>query len=380
MSHLTRIAVKGYRSLRDIDIDVSQPVNVLIGPNGAGKSNLLSALQLLSKLRTGGLEFFVSQAGGASQLLHYGASQTRTVEFQLDFETDRGHHNAYRVSLGHAAAHDRFVFLDELVGHRRAAGDSFDWISLGSGHTESKLRQAVADGPSTTLSPADHKTLQTLDFMFKRLNFFHFHDTSDSALLRSNARVSDALFLRSNGSNLAAYLHELTQSDDEDAKAAFRRIAGWVRKAAPMVRELSPTPVNGGAVRLDWVDDRGETFGSHQLSDGTLRALALLTGLGQPRSRLPIFCSIDEPELGLHPAALELLLEVADSVSAHCHLLLATQSPRVLERFGAASVIVCERVDFATRLRRLDPAELTQWLDEYTLGELFDSNLLGGRP
>lgn len=133
-------------------------------------------------------------------------------------------------------------------------------------------------------------------------------------------------------------------------------------------------------VRLDWVDDRGETFGPAHLSDGTLRAIALLTALGQPTALLPILSVIDEPELGLHPAALTMLCALIKSVAAHRQVIVSTQSPAVLDEFAPEDVVVAERKDGATSLHRLDPKELASWLDDYSLSELYDKNVLGGRP
>jgi predicted ATPase len=146
------------------------------------------------------------------------------------------------------------------------------------------------------------------------------------------------------------------------------------------VKTLVPTAVNGNAVRLDWIDDQDERFGAHQLSDGTLRAIALITALAQPVSRLPKFMSIDEPELGLHPSAIRLIAELARSISHHTQILFATQSTTFLNHFEPSEVVVVERHDGASSLKRLDEEELSSWLDEYTLSEIFDKGVIGGRP
>jgi predicted ATPase len=222
-------------------------------------------------------------------------------------------------------------------------------------------------------------TAKTVDYWLSQLTFFHFHDTSMTSALRTHARAADDRDLRSDGSNLAAYLGRLEHSDEGKA---WRRINHFVGRIAPSVKALSPTPTanNGNAVRLDWIDDQDERFGAHQLSDGTLRAIALITALAQPTQTLRKFISIDEPELGLHPAAIHLLAELARSVSRHTQILLATQSTALLDNFSPEEIVVVERNAGASSFHRLDPAALEGWLDDYSLSEVFEKGVIGGRP
>jgi predicted ATPase len=217
------------------------------------------------------------------------------------------------------------------------------------------------------------------------MTFFHFHDTSRTSPLRQNSRQEDAHYLRSDGSNLAAYLRAIAKGEGEGYQAAWARIQGLVRRVAPFIKRLEPSLVDPSApersaVRLDWVDERDQLFGPHHLSDGTLRTIALFTALAQPSATLPAFVSIDEPELGLHPAALEVFASLVRSVAPRCQVLLATQSPAFLDLFDLEDVVVAERKEGESALRRLDPDSLSEWLDEYTLSELYEKNVLGGRP
>lgn len=184
-----------------------------------------------------------------------------------------------------------------------------------------------------------------------------------TSALRTNARISDDQNLSSDGSNLAAYLLRLQSSRDEAEQKAWRRINHYVARVAPSVKKLAPT-MAGQAVRLDWFDDRDERFGVHQLSDGTLRAIALITAMAQPVAMLPKLMSFDEPELGLHPAAICLVAELARSVSRHSQIVFATQSTAFLGHFEPAEVVVVERKDGASELERLCPGDLESWLEE----------------
>lgn len=379
---LSRLHVEGFRSLRNVEFEPGQ-VTLLIGPNGSGKSNLLQFLQLVPMLRTRSLQRFVAEAGGASNLLHYGPRKTREIAFEVDIQYPKVKGTSrYRARLGYAAG-DQLVFREEAAGFVPDGDKPLQEMSLGTGHQESKLKDLAESGDDL----AAH-----LDLSMKGLNFFHFHDTSATSLLRNNARVADGDYVRSDGSNLAAYLYALMNSDDEGDRAAWRRLGLLLRQVAPFVKELAPGPVSPkgvpvvrersaeGSVRLYWIDERDARFGPEHMSDGTLRALALLTALTQPAHRMPRFISIDEPELGLHPAALTLFVELVRSAATHTQVLLATQSPALLDHFEPEEVVVVERRDAASQLRRLDRKQLTAWLKDYTLSELFDKNVLGGRP
>jgi predicted ATPase len=256
---------------------------------------------------------------------------------------------------------------------RSGTSPSPTWAPLGA-RDQWRLSRDVAQ--KTT----DDAIVRTTCSLLQGINFYHFHDTSPTSELRTHARREDDRYLQSSGSNLAAFLLRLKTSTRPEEQAAFHQIEGMLRQIAPFLRTLEPTEIDAGAVRLDWIDDRNERFGAAHLSDGTLRALALFTALGQPVQHLPSFCVIDEPELGLHPAALDLFCELVRSASAHCQILLATQSPAFLDHFEAHEVVVTERQDHATSFHRLDAKELAGWLEEYTLSDLYDMNVLGGRP
>ncbi len=365
---LREIHITGFGSLADVRLQPGR-LTVLIGPNGSGKSNILRALRMVPLMRTGSLQRFVGEAGGAAALLHFGPKKSPALTVSLDFSQQRAR-CTYDAQLGFAAG-DKLVYLNESIGSQLDHGHELQTTSLGTGHSESELRAAAA---------TQNVAARTIDELLSQLTFFHFHDTSMTSALRTNARADDDQFLRSDGSNLAAYLRRLEQSDDEAESKAWRRINQFVSSIAPAVKELVPTPVNGTAVRLDWIDDQDERFGVHQLSDGTLRAIALITALACPTAHLPAFMSIDEPELGLHPAAIRVLADLARSVSRHTQILFATQSTAFLDHFDPSEVVVVERSGGATTLHRLDNVSLAAWLEDYSLSEVFDKGVIGGRP
>lgn len=134
-------------------------------------------------------------------------------------------------------------------------------------------------------------------------------------------------------------------------------------------------------IALRWREaGHDEDFNCHQLSDGSLRFIALATLLLQPESNLPAIVIIDEPELGLHPYAITLLASMIHHASQYRQVIVATQSPALLDHFQPDDVIVVERPGRETEFKRLEPAALAEWLEEYTLSELWDKNVFGGRP
>lgn len=364
MNGIARLRVQGYRSIKDVSLEFGS-MNVVIGANGSGKSNLLSFLRLLPLLRTRSLRRFVADLGGADALLFRGGKITPELVAEVELHAPRGRLR-YDLRLARTQA-DGLVFAEEGVSER---GEDGGWsrTALGVGHPESLLEE-MASHPEA--SPALRGVRQALS----RIGFYHFHDTSPAAALRSAGRAHDHWYLRSDGSNLAPYLLALRQS--ESHRSAWRLLGGLVRRIAPFIKELVPTPVNadpetfrfddpqGGAdrvsVRLDWLDEHDERYGVHQLSDGTVRAIALFAALTQPSDRLPAVISIDEPELGLHPAALTLLVGLLRSVAPRCQVFLATQSTDLLDRFEAEEILVAERAAGSTAFTRLDPGALAGW-------------------
>lgn len=365
---LSKLELGGFRSIASEELDF-RPVNVLIGPNGAGKSNLIAFFRLLSFMLSAeqGLARYVAQAGGASSLLYYGPKVTPAIRAHLVLETAQGT-NDYEFALAYAAG-DSFYFERERCRFS-ADGKAKNprWIDFGVGHTAPKLLDAPQE--------AARKTQRTILSLLRGVQVYQFHDTSSEARVKQRGLVEDDRYLRGDAGNLAAFLLRL----HEKYPPYYRRICEALRQIAPFFEDFVLEP-EGGRVLLRWRETRPDlVFGPHQMSDGTIRAVALLTLLLQPPELLPSMIVLDEPELGLHPAAVRMVagLVRAASVSRQCFV--ATQSPEFLNEFNVEDVIVVERPYGASRLRRLPPEQFERWLDEYSLGELWDMNLLGGRP
>ncbi len=212
-----------------------------------------------------------------------------------------------------------------------------------------------------------------------RCRIYHFHDTSLTAKVRLPCYIEDNQRLHSDGGNLPAMLYLYQQNDP----VVYRRIVNTLRKMAPFFGDfvLEPRRLDPTRILLNWRQKQKDyLLGPHQLSDGTLRALALVTLLLQPERDLPSLIILDESELGLHPHAVEILVGLICSVSQKSQVILATQSPTFVDFFQPEEIIVTELNQGCSEFRRLDSEEFTDWLEDYSVGELWQKNVIGGGP
>ncbi len=190
--------------------------------------------------------------------------------------------------------------------------------------------------------------------------------------------LHDNRFLREDGSNLASFLYLLR----ERHIASYRLIRSTIRQVAPFFDDftLKPLELNPDTIRLEWRHRNSDAyFDVSSLSDGTLRFMALTTLLLQPVKLRPEIILLDEPELGLHPYAIAMLAAMMRSASTETQIVAATQSPTLLDHFEPEDVLVAERVGGETRLNRLEAEPLREWLEDYSLGQLWEKNHFGGR-
>jgi len=365
---LARLAVKGFRSIADQELALAD-INVMIGPNGAGKSNLIGFCRMLSFMVSSehGLATFVAQSGGAGALLHDGPKKTPQIDARLRIDYQQGS-NEYKFRLGHAAD-DTFIFLEEKCRYSASGRpENPHWIDLGAGHRTPQMLR------SSQLSV--QRTQKTILNLMRRLAVYQFHDTSDGARIKQRCSILDDRYLRGDASNIAAFLLRLREHRSE----YYYRIVETIRQLAPFFDDFVLEPEYEYVI-LRWREIGSDlVFGPSQASDGTLRAISLITLLLQPIETMPSMIVIDEPELGLHPFAVRVISGLIRSVSTSRQCIVATQSTQFLDEFKADEVIVVERFDRATRFNRISENELENWLSEYSLSELWDMNIFGGRP
>ena len=369
MQMLRRVRVAGWKSIKDQTIELT-PLTVVIGANGAGKSNLLSLFKLLNILFGGtpGLRNYVGMSGYADSLFHYGSRETPVAELELIFETDAGE-SRYDARWA-AAAGGSLIFTEERVESSRVGATASQVVNLGAGHPETNLIRSAEDG-----NPTSAAVLKLL----RSCRLFHFHDTSENSAIRRPSYIEANRFLYPDAGNLASMLYLYKEKNP----AAYRRITATVRQMVPDFADfvLEPSPLNDQQVFLKWTHrGRDYEFGPHQLSDGSLRFIALATLMLQPEEKLPLLIALDEPELGLHPAALEILAGMASAAALHSQVVFATQSSVFLDHFEPENVVVVNSHSGASEFTRLSSEELAAWREEYTLGEIWEKNVVGGGP
>lgn len=370
MQMLKKIRLKGWRSIAEQEIDLTN-LNVILGANGAGKSNLISVFRMLNAMfaRQPGFRNYVGELGGADSLLHFGKQKTPTAEIELTFDTDTGE-TKYFASWA-AAAQDSLIFTEERVEFLRTGSKSPGTEHIGAGHAESKLAEYA--------EAENSKTARVALRLLQNCRLFHFHDTSGDAPIRHAAYVDANRFLFPDAGNVASMLYLFEQKHP----AVFRRITGAVRQMIPAFHSflLEPSKLNQNQILLKWFQQGSDyELGPHQLSDGSVRFIALCTLFSQPADSLPLLIAIDEPELGLHPAALEVLAGLVSSAAMDCQVILATQSSTLLDHFDAEHVIVANTRNGASTFQRLSDEKLEEWLEEYSVGEIWEQNLVGGGP
>jgi predicted ATPase len=366
LNRLQRLTLNGFKSIKAMDLEL-RPLNILIGANGAGKSNLISFFKMLNEMMAGRFQLYIGTSGRAQSLLHFGPKITPQIEAKLEFEVDKGV-DTYHMRLFHAAG-DTLIFAEETLSFLQRGWVSPRTDELGAGHQETQIIKAAEEGKQTA---------RTLKYLLDRCRVYHFHDTSSTAEVRQSCYVGDDRWLMSDAGNLAALLLRFRK---ENGGAAYQRIIGTIRLIAPFFDDFVLEPDVSNRVILNWRHKESDrVFGPHQFSDGTLRAICLATLLLQPEDELPELIVVDEPELGLHPYALNVIAALFSKAALHTQILISTQSSSFLDNFDPEDVIAVNLEGKESQFKRLNPTELDAWLDEYSLGEVWEKNIFGGGP
>ena len=365
MDRLRKLTLKGFKSIRAIDLELNS-LNVLIGANGAGKSNLISFFKMLNEMMARRFQQYIGTSGRAQSLLYFGPKITPQVEARLEFEVVNGI-DTYLIRLFHAAG-DTLIFAEETLSYLETGRESSRVDKLGAGHQETKISQAVGE---------ENQTAKALKYLLDRCRVYHFHDTSPTAGVRQSCYIDDNRWLMPDAGNLAALLLRFRE---ENGHAAYQQIIGTIRLIAPFFDDFVLEPVSNRVI-LNWKEkDSDRVFGPHQFSDGTLRAICLTTLLLQPEIELPKLIVVDEPELGLHPYALNIMADLFSKAALHTQILISTQSSSFLDNFDPEDVITVNREGKESKFERLSSEELELWLEEYSLGEVWEKNIIEGGP
>ena len=353
------LEIKGFKSIKETRIKLN-PVNILIGSNGSGKSNFISFFKLMKAIANRQLQRFLKEED-IDKLLYFGRKTTSELYGKVVFSKKAQHHNAYFFNLAQNNTGGLFI---ETEGSGYNNNDCHNYFTKNNSE-ESEIAHSLS-----------HTKNQYLIDYLSSFRIFHFHDTSNTSFLRKGCAVSDHLYLKPDGRNLPAMLYLLK----EKHPIIFHRIEKTIQSVAPYISNfiLEPSGLNNKEIELRWMDsgDPESNFSAYQLSDGTLRFIALAVLLMQPNP--PAVIIIDEPELGLHPFAIEKLAGMVQAASSTAQIIAATQSPGFISHFSSDDVIVIDKseVENQTVFNRLNTDALRNWLEDFTLGDLWERNII----
>ena len=350
---MDRISVKGYRSFKDLSLELRK-INLLIGSNGAGKSNFLSLFELLGNTYEQRLGFHVAQMGGVDKFLYRGRKTTERISIQVS----QGN-NCYDLTL--MESDGRLIVEHEKLGYYQ----SFTEICSYTQETAIKTYNGMRRG-------------DYIKDYISQIRKFHFHDTGrTSPFTKDSHFVNDSYMLYAHGENLAALLYRIMT----EKPLEYKRIINVIRSVAPYFNDFYYYVSEAGTIRLQWRDRYSDMiYGPTDLSDGTIRFIALTVLFMQPW--LPKVIIIDEPELGLHPVAIEKLAGLIKIAAQQgTQVIVATQSAELISNFQPEDVLTVNQHDGETIINRLSSEDLQTWLEDYTLGDLWKQNIMkGGQP
>lgn len=360
MAKLKSLTIQGYKSIKSLENLELSNLNILIGANGAGKSNFISIFRFLERIFQKQLQDYVLNYGGPDSILHFGRKKTK--EIKMDFYFGE---NDYEFTLQPTAANTLKIVNETLyfTGNNRLLPSS------------PKIIQDV--GNEASLKDSDHTYAKYIKRAIESWRVYHFHDTSDTAAVKQIHAINNNLRLIHDASNLAAFLYRLKK----DAQQNYSLIVRTIQLVAPFFDDFVFRE-GKEHIQLEWIEvgNPDTPFLAHVLSDGTLRFMCLATLLLQPNYLMADTIIIDEPELGLHPYALAVLADLIKRAAEQKQLIISTQSVELIEHFSANNIIVVDRVNNASTFNRLDEKNLAIWLDEFSIGDLWKQNIIGGRP
>jgi predicted ATPase len=364
---LVSLQLGGFRSIKRLRLELSSDITLLIGANGAGKSNVVDAFELLGYAVDRRLQGYVLRSGGFGQMVHRSPTDGRTERITIEAWGDWNSgqtgrvRNGYRMSLT-AGPEDSALLSETTFTHDDRYPNPYS-SELGLTRESRLQEQATA-----------HAANRYLLDVLAGCRVFHFDDTGFDAPPLKLVSVADSETLHDDARNLAAVLLDMRKEHPGN----YQRVLRSIKNVAPFFDDFVLRPENE-SVGLRWREvGMDDVFPGSALSSGTLRFICLAVLLQQPRP--PATIVLDEPELGLHPAAIHQLADLFRNAGHDRRIVAATQSVTLLAQFSLNEIAVVERTKGATTVSRPDPERLTAWLADYSVGELWEMNLLGGRP
>ena len=370
MIQIKSFSLSGFKTIYDLKNMEFEKVNLFIGANGSGKSNIVSFFEMISYMMTDAFGIYVAENGFASSMLYHGQKVTKDIESDIKFSSPTGE-SSYQFRISHSIE-DKFLFMGETISYKRKNSKKpFTKNLADGGYKETKLRE---------LYHID-KTAKYIKNLLASIRVFHFHDTSKTAYIHQARPLESNSSLMSDAGNLAPFLYKMR----EEKYQYYNRIINYIRQVAPFFDNFILEPLKD-SIQLKFKEKNSDLeLGSFRLSDGTIRFIALSVLLLQSKETLPKIIIIDEPELGLHPMAIDILSEMINIASRNSQIFLTTQSERLIDHFEPKNIIVIDRKQdsnnrYYSDFKKLNNKELKEWTKEYRLSDIWNSNIIGGRP
>lgn len=361
---LDRLTIKGFKSIRELVDFELRPLNVVVGGNGAGKSNFISFFRMLRALMHTELNRYVRDNGGAGHILFNGRKTTKKMEFKMRFGTHGFRFKLVPTPDDACAIEDEACYGESGMHGWREMGDNAEGKS---GMVQELKRPAAGAESGKPVYDA-----------ISSWQIYHVHDTGSSSGMRHYEIIQDNRVLRMDGANIAPFMLKLNQQYPD----VYTEILNSIRLVIPFFDDFVLEPLKSGekeTVNLTWRQTGSDyPMQPYHLSDGAIRFICLSTALLQPNP--PSTIIIDEPELGLHPAAIVILAELIQLASQRTQVIIATQSPALIDQFCIDDLIVVNRKNNASVFERLQESDYSEWLQEYSIGELWTKNVISGGP
>ncbi len=360
---IKELTVEGFKSIRKLDKFELPNLNVLIGANGAGKSNFVEAFRLIREVASERLHEYIRKGGGGDGFFFGGPKETPKIGFDVSFGVNRWEFVLEPTADGRVALSNEFV-KDE-------SGVWPPWNKIDRESTQSNLGFARDCADLVDMQSIPRQIHTTISAW----GVYHFHDTSSLSPMRREQAVDDMVYLRPDASNIAAFLLAMRRENPGE----YTLIRDTIRTVAPFFDDfLLKERWNGNQskVALDWRQKGSDfPFQAWHLSDGTLRFICLATTLLQPNP--PPTVVIDEPELGLHPHALEILAGLLQKAAERVQVIVSTQSAPLLSQFEPRGCDHGYAKAWGIGFRTSGPGG-TGGMDEglTTLGELWQKNVV----
>ena len=402
---LKSLHLKNILSFRDTEVAL-RPLNILIGPNASGKSNLIETVSVLQSAPRD-LAGFFRKNGPVSDWVWKGDAERdgehRIAEIETVIDDPDGVHEAeksLKYAIRIADSNERLQVvgekLENIAPYEAWQDRPWFYVSMENGYGRVSPRRRSSperdedDAPLTRLTPdnfnpsksvlsevrgvVDFPVLTRTAHRFSSMRIYkNWNVGRNSPARRPQATDGEVDFLQEDFGNLALMVNNLLGRQTGELMDEYlnRFYEGYGRLHSR---------VFGGAIQLA-VNESGmsDSIPATRLSDGTLRFIALLTALCHPNP--PDLVCIEEPELALHPDAMPMLADLLESASERTQIIATTHSPDLVDQFttNPDAVVVCERgFDGDTQLKRLSEDELSDWLEDYRLAEIWKKGVIGG--